>query len=47
MTNIALIVGFGSVLVGCAVAYGRVRAKLRAKNSADRRAYLKGRARSL
>lgn len=47
MTNLLIIAGLTAVLVGCAVAYGRVQKVIKARNAADRRAHLKDNARRL
>lgn len=47
MTQIALIVGLTTVLVGCGAAFGAVQKKAASRNAASRRAHLKARARSL
>lgn len=47
MTQIVLIFGLTTVLVGCGAAFGVAQKKAAAKNAASRRAHLKTRARSL
>jgi len=47
MTNLLIIAGLATVLVVCAIAFGRVQNAIRARKSADRRAHLKDNARSL
>ena len=43
--NIEIAIGLGVVLVGCAIAFGVIHARAKAKNARDRREYLKERAR--